>query len=81
MKIVKCLNCGNTKEFHELVHIVQYNYFHQEKDGRIEKVSVEQSNDPENNSTICCSVCNEEIDDDYNLFLDRYTESIFIKAK
>jgi hypothetical protein len=80
MQIIKCLSCGNTKEFYELAHIVQYNYFHQKEDGRVDKVKMEQSADVDYDSRIFCSICGEEIDD-YHLFLDRYTETLFTEAR
>lgn len=80
MQIIKCSRCGNTNEFYERTRIVQHNYFHQEEDGRINKVSIEQINSPSHNSRIYCSSCNKEIDEDYHLFLDRYTETLFNKV-
>ncbi|MBA7672274.1 hypothetical protein ES703_80449 [subsurface metagenome] len=77
MRIIKCPRCGNTKDFYEQTFIIQYNYLHQREDGRIDKVGIEQNNNPSHNSKIYCSSCREEIDEDYHLFLDRYTETLF----
>lgn len=77
MQIIKCPRCGNTKDFYERMHIVQYNYFHQGEDGRIDKVGVEQVNSSSHSSRIYCSSCRKEIDEDYHLFLDRYTGTLF----
>jgi hypothetical protein len=77
MKIIKCPGCGNSKDFYERMLIIQHNYFHQGEDGHINKVSIEQNNSPSHNSRIYCSICDQEIDEDYDLFLDRYTETLF----
>ncbi len=77
MQIIECPKCGNSKDFYERMLIVQHNYFHQVEDGRIGKISIEQNNSPSHNSRIYCSICDQEIDEDYHLFLDRYTETLF----
>ncbi len=77
MQIIKCSKCGNTEDFREQMFIVQYNYFCQGKDGRVDKVDTKQINCPTHDSRIYCSVCSQEIDEDYHLFLDRYTETLF----
>jgi hypothetical protein len=77
MQIIKCPKCGNTKVFYERMLVVQYNYFHQGEDGGIRKVGIEQNNSPNHNSQIYCSICDQEIDEDYPSFLDRYTETLF----
>ena len=80
MRIIRCSKCGNTKDFYEEMSVIQRNLFHQGKDGRINKVSTEQDESPIDDSHIYCSVCDEEISEDYHLFLDRYTETLFNKA-
>jgi hypothetical protein len=80
MRLVKCSKCGNSKDFYERMLVVQHNYFHQGEDGRIDKVDTEQNCSPCEDSRIYCSVCNNEIDEDYQLFLDRYTETLFNKV-
>jgi len=77
MQIIKCPKCGNTDDFYEQMLIVQYNYFHQGKDGRIDKVDTKQADSPSHNSRIYCSACGKEIDENCHLFLDRYTETLF----
>lgn len=78
MKLIKCLNCGNTKEFYEDNLLLRTNYFEQHSDGFIEKVHIKENNTDD--SHIFCQVCGQEVSDDYHLFLDRYTESLFEKV-
>jgi len=77
MQLIKCPQCGNTENFYEQALIIQCNYFRQAEDGRVEKINTEQVNCPAHNSQIYCSICGQEIDEDYHLFLDRYTETLF----
>ena len=79
MKIIKCSRCGNAKDFYETLFVIQHKYFHQQEDGRIYQVNTEQRNMPNHNSRIYCSDCDQEIEEDYDLFLDRYSETIFEK--
>ena len=80
MQIIICPICGNTENFYEKMFIIQYKYFHQREDGQIEKVDIQQNNMPDHDSRIYCSNCGQEIDEDYGLFLDRYSETIFDKT-
>ena len=77
MQIIRCPKCGNAEDFHEQVFIIQYNYFRQGKDGCIDKINTKQINCPTHDSRVYCSICGQEIDADYHLFLDRYTETLF----
>jgi hypothetical protein len=80
MKLIKCPNCGNVKEFYEQATFVKRNDFVQNRDGRIEKVGEKQDSDSCGDSQIYCSACGYEIDEDYHLLLDRYTEALFEQA-
>jgi len=76
MQVIKCTQCGNTKNFYERMSVIQENYFRQTGNGNIRKVGKKQINNSNGGSRIYCLVCNEEIEE-YNLFLDRYTETLF----
>jgi len=77
MQVIKCSKCGNANDFYEKMPVIRHNYFHQGKDGWIEKVSSEISDSPIHDSQIFCSICNEDIGEDYDSFLNRYTEALF----
>ncbi len=80
MKLIKCPKCGSTEEFYEKATVLQTKYFHQDAQGRIEKVSTEETNSPNHNSRLYCSICDKKIEEDYDLFLDRYSDSLFSKG-
>ena len=77
IQMIKCRRCGNKNDFYEKMLIVQCNYFQQGENGCIDKVYVEQTNSPCYNSRLYCSNCDQEIDEDYHLFLDRYGDKLF----
>ena len=81
MKLIKCPKCGNTEEFYEKTPAIMTNYFRQNKDGTIEKTDTEQERDSDRNSQLYCSKCDERIEEDYDLFLDRYSDSLFSARK
>jgi hypothetical protein len=60
--------------------VKQVNYFEQEKNGHINKTGVKE-NDYNTDSQVFCSVCNQKIDGEYHLFLDRYADSLFATNK
>lgn len=77
MKILKCPVCGNTEEFYERVHATQTNYFHQDAEGNIKKIGIEQKRCSDSDTRLYCSHCGKELEEDYELFLDKYSDSLF----
>lgn len=76
MKLVKCLKCGNQEGFYEEAYVLQRNDFIQNRNGKIRKTGSETGRNC-SDSRIFCSTCNEEIEEDRDLFLDRYSDTIF----
>lgn len=78
MDKVVCPHCGNTEKFREWMIIHRYNYFAQQKDGKILKDMIKEEPDNEKDSIIICEVCEQELEGDlYHRLLDNYTETIF----
>jgi|GEM_PF-2348202 len=82
MKKVTCPNCGNTRKFREWMLVHRWNYFIQQRNGRVIKDVVEEKQDCERDSVILCDVCGQKIEDElYHQFLDNYTETLFVSDK
>lgn len=77
MKLFSCKKCGNTKSFREFCTIEITNYYEQKRNLQIIKVHDKENN--ADDSRIFCDVCNEEISEDYHLFIDRYIATLFVK--
>ncbi len=78
MKKVICPNCGNTKNFREWMRVHRWNYFIQQKSGRVLKDMVKEEQDDEKDSVILCEVCGQKIDGElYHQLLDNYRETLF----
>ena len=77
MKMVICPNCGSIKGFHEWVLIHHTNFFVQDVNGIIIKEQCEEKQDQGYDSRIFCDVCDKEVEDDYQQFLDNYSETLF----
>lgn len=76
MKPIRCRKCGNTADYFEEVYVLQRNFFTQNANGNVSKTGSE-TDSACGDSRIFCAICNKEVDQERELFLDRYSDTLF----